>query len=377
VSVTAWLLGLVITAGSIHAAFEAARFKYRYGENVYLNVILTHLTNVAGVPVFASVFLSRRYRFLGAVFAVGMAALLFFASQGGRTASISLLGTLLVGYMLRYRWVPRRMALAAIGGIALIMMSIGLYEVRKVMSSSAPGEVLRRLTAAETYQGALTRDPLNYHQFLVAACEHFPADHPYLNGSTYIRLLVFYLPRQYFEWLKPPDTHNTFAKAVLGLASTDITIPPTMIGDGYINFWGPPGALSIMLLNGVAFGFVTRRMREHVLAFLVIGSGFVRYVLLALRGSPYEILTLVVSAITFIVLLGWLTGLGYGTMSRRVTFLNRQVLRKRAERVATRSGTWRSITGTGMGVRNRLLGQGGRWSYERRIACRGGGGGVR
>src|SRR5262249_39471796 len=158
------------------------------------------------------------------------------------------------------------------------------------------------------------RDPLNYHQFLVAACEDFPADHPYLNGATYIRLLVFYLPREYFEWLKPPDTHNTFAQTVLRLRDTDVTIPPTMIGDGYINFWGPPGALMIMLLNGMAFAFASRHMREQVLGFLIVGSGFMRYAMLALRGSPYEILTLVLSAVAFIMLIGWLTGLRYGEM---------------------------------------------------------------
>jgi len=166
------------------------------------------------------------------------------------------------------------------------------------------------LVSPETYQGALTRDPLYYHQFLVAAVMHFPDLHPYLNGAAYQRILFFYLPHRYFPELKPPDTHNTFARVITG-SSTRTTIPPTMIGDGYINFWGLPGVIGIMLFHGMLFGWAERKIRERLLVFLAIGASFANCALLAVRGSPYEVLTLCLSASGILWVLGSACGLRF------------------------------------------------------------------
>jgi hypothetical protein len=167
------------------------------------------------------------------------------------------------------------------------------------------------IVSPSTYQGALMRDPLDYHEFLVAAVEYFPDRHPFLVGATYRRMLVFYLPRRYFEAIKPEDPNMIFASIVEPESARELTtIPPTMMGDGYINFWGWPGIL-IMFVNGVVFGMVHWKMRTSVLWFVAVAPLFVRLGVMGIRGQPYEILLLGVWALTFVWLLGRMLGFSY------------------------------------------------------------------
>src|SRR5262249_26045415 len=93
----------------------------------------------------------------------------------------------------------------------------------------------------------------------------------------------------------------------------------------------------------------SRHMREHVVGFLIVGSGFMRYAVLALRGSPYEILTLVLSAVTFIILIGWMMGVGYWQVRQRIALLNQRALRARKEGGGARvSRAWLGGERTGM-----------------------------
>ena len=193
----------------------------------------------------------------------------------------------------------------------LLLLSVSLYDVRKTMARQTLPAMLQTVLSPATYQGALLRDPLNYHEFLVAAVEYFPERHPFLNGATYRRMLVFFLPRRYFEALKPEDSNMIFAAIVLpGSASTLTSIPPTMMGDGYINFWGWPG-IGIMLLNGLVFGFVNWKMRTSMLWFVTVGALYVRLASVAIRGQPYEVLLLGTWGVIAVWGLGRLCGFSF------------------------------------------------------------------
>jgi hypothetical protein len=111
---------------------------------------------------------------------------------------------------------------------------------------------------------------------------------------------LFYLPQRYFPSLKPADTNRVFADVYTGRYG-ESTIFPTMMGDGYINFWGWPG-IAIMLANGIGFGYVTYKVRSSMLWFVAIGAPYVRLALLSIRGQPYENITIMVSSL----LLTWL-----------------------------------------------------------------------
>jgi len=223
-----------------------------------------------------------------------MALLLFLASRGTRANPIGLLGCLFMGYTLRHRVQPRRVVVMGGTGLVLLLLSVSLYDVRKTMMRQTLPEMLQTVLSPKTYQGALLRDPLNYHEFLVAAVEYFPERHPFLNGATYRRMLVFFLPRRYFEALKPEDPNMIFAAVVEPRSASTLTsIPPTMMGDGYINFWGWPG-IGIMFFNGIVFGFVNRKMRTSFLWFVAVGALYVRLASVAIRGQPYEVLLLAI-----------------------------------------------------------------------------------
>jgi hypothetical protein len=326
VGVGAWLAHMVVVAGSVEAAFEAGRFEHRAGPYMYFNAVMTHIIHLMVIPGFLGFFLPRRYRLIGIVFTLMMAAAILIQSKGSRGFPMGMMGALVLAYALRHRLTPHRFGLLAAGAAAVFMLAIGMYEVRKVMARATLGEMADMVLSAETYQGALTRDPLSYHQMLVAAVEHFPRDHGFLNGATYGRLLVFYLPRKHFAWLKPPDTHNTFASVILHDQATLTTIMPTIMGDGYINFWGLPGVVIIMVLNGMLFAFAVRKMRENVLWFLVVGPAFAWFALMAVRGSPYEILTVGMSRIAFVWLLLKVCMFAYRPANQWVRQFNRIVV---------------------------------------------------
>lgn len=314
--VLAWLGSMITTAGSISAAWNAGRFEYRGSGNVTLAVLLSHgQMSLTLLPGFLCFFLSRRYRVFGTVFTLTMAILLYVGTQGARGTSIGLVVGLGIGYALTHRVGKVQIAVALLGGTVLMLLASGLYEARKVMSDVSVAELVRILTTSSTYEGMLTRDPLNYHDVLVAAVYHFPSHHEFLDGATYRRLLVFFVPRSYAPWLKPPDTNLIFASVVTGL-DEGVTIPPTIMGDGYINFWGWPGVILTGVLNGWLFSMVTHRMRGNILWFLGIGGTFGRVSVMSIRGQPYEIVTGLVSAILLTGVLGYLVGLPIRTLIR-------------------------------------------------------------
>ena len=322
IGTTGWVLGLIFRAGSIQGAFAAGRLQLRGSGNLYLGTIVLHLQAVLLVPGFLGFFLPRRHRLIGIAFALTMAVLWFFGQQGTRAIPLGLIGAVLMGYVLWHKITIHRFLIATAAGIALVMLAIATFQIRHVMAQREISALGEMIISRETYRDALLQDPLSYHQFLVAAVEHFPRDHPYLHGATYLRLLVFYLPRQYFSWIKPPDPNNVFARAITGSPSTEVTIPPTMMGDGYINFWGFPGVIVVMFFNGLLFGYAARKMREHPLWLLVIGPAFVKFSLMAIRGQPYVLGTTALSAFLFVWLLGRLCGLSFRRTRLWVTQFN-------------------------------------------------------
>ena len=306
-----WAVSVMATGLSLKDAFQLGRFAEGRSEEFYFAAIARYFIVLSLLPGFLGFFLPRHYRLAGIAYALGMALFLFFASQGSRANPMGLLGALVLGFAMRHRIAWGRAILVGCCGGMILLLSVSLYDVRKSMSRTTLGEMAAMIVSPSTYQGALMRDPLDYHEFLVAAVEYFPDRHPFLNGATYRRMLVFYLPRRYFEALKPEDPNMIFASIVEPESARELTtIPPTMMGDGYINFWGWPGIL-IMFVNGIVFGMVHWKMRTSVLWFVAIAPLFVRLGVMGIRGQPYEILLLGVWSLTFVWFLGRAFGFSY------------------------------------------------------------------
>lgn len=296
VALVALLARLGATAGSLDAAVEARRFEYRNQGDVYFTVFMTHIVGISVVPGFIGFFLPNRYRIAGLAYSLAVGTLIFIVSHGARGPTLAIIGSVALGYALQARMRPARLLALAGVAVGVLALSVSLYSVRKVMSRATVEDVVVMTTSRSVYEDALTRDPLNYHQCFVAAVEYFPGTHPYLDGATYRRIAFFFLPRAWIPGLKPPDTHETFATVVMGENPNGTTIPPSMLGDAYINFWGAPGVAILMVINGWLFGWTSRQLRGSLLGLLVFGPGFARIALLGIRGSPYEISTTVLSS---------------------------------------------------------------------------------
>ncbi len=310
-SISAWLGGVVATGGQISEVFEGGRFEGRLTGNYYVSAIFNHLTTLIFVPGFLCFFLPRHYRIWGISFALTMAVVMFLATKGARSTSMGLVGCVVTGYAIRNRMSARQIGMLVASGTVLVLLGTGLYKVRKVMVRKSLGEMAQMLVQAETYEGAITSDPLCYHQFLVAAVHTFPARHPFVHAATYRRMCVFFVPRAYFPQLKPEDVNMIFAAAINpASAKAATTIPPTMMGDGYINFWGWPG-VAIMLVNGWFCGFLTGRLRADMLWFLLIGSQIARFSMMSIRGQPYELMTVMLTAFLLVWVCGRLLGYSY------------------------------------------------------------------
>ncbi len=326
--IAGWITSVLASGTALNEVFHMARFRNRGLQISYLEAIAEYFTVLSMVPGFVCFFLPGRYRPIGIAYSVGMALFLFVASQGTRANAVGLLGCLLMGYVLANRFLIRRVVVLSGMGLLILVLSVSLYDVRKTMMRQTIPEMLQTVLSPATYRGALLQDPLNYHQFLVAAVEYFPERHPYLHGATYRRLLVFYLPRQYFESIKPEDPNMIFASVVdPGSARSLTTIPPTMMGDGYINFWGWPG-IGIMFINGLVLGFVNWKMRTNVLWLVAVGAFFVRLAAGIIRGQPYEVLLMGLWGIVAVWILGRLCGFSF----RRPTAVTRSFVRGTALR---------------------------------------------
>jgi len=286
---------LIAMAGSLKAALLAGRFEYRGEGNLLLRVLFVHVvTNFAQLPGFLGFFLPRRYRIAGVLFSVVFAAFLFWASKGGRGPALGLVVSVALGFVLSRRLSRMQTIFLGASLLCLVLVAAGLYKVRKSMARESALRSVRLLAEGQTYIDILERDPLNYHSVLVSAVAVFPRRHAYLNGATYVRILFAPVPRALSGGLKPRDTHLVFAEAI-GVRKRGVTVPPTLMGDGYINFRGWPGVIVVLMGHGFLYAFLTHRMRQSLLLFLVVAATFGHVAVMTVRGQPYEIVAGLVS----------------------------------------------------------------------------------
>jgi hypothetical protein len=281
-----------ITVGDLLAG---GRFEYRFNDRGFGSVLAVHLTSFAYVPAFVGVFLNRRYRLLTYLYVLIASGVFYFIfSKGTRSIPLSLAMTLLVAFSIRYRFTARHVLYAGAAAVAFLALAIGLSETRQHLNSMSWFDGLKLLLSAETYQQMWDRDPLNYGTNLVGAIAVFPQDYPYLCGATYRRMPVFFLRESQFPDLKPPDTNVLFGLIVHNRPQElEVTAPPSILGDVYINFWGWWG-LPFLCLHGILYGWLLRIMRTHLFGFLWVGPLSGRFLTLIHRGEPYEMFVLFV-----------------------------------------------------------------------------------
>jgi len=298
-----WLGDLLMRGVPLSEIFTAARFTGR-GYLEYRLTPIQYFRKLLMVPGLVGFFINRKYRIAGVIFAITMAVLFFATSVGTRGLTLGVLGGSMMGYLVFRGLSARRVLIIGSVSVALAVLTIGSYKLRHGMRRMTAGEMVSYLLSSEPYRDALQHDALAYHEMLVAAVHLFPDHHPYLNGATYRRMLFFYVPHKYYPRLKPLDTDMVFgAMIVPRLAHAAVTVPPTMMGDLYINFWGWPGIIG-MFLWGLLLGYIDCKYRTNVFWHIAMGSAFLYLWLFVVRGAPYNALFSGVFIFAFLWLFG-------------------------------------------------------------------------
>jgi oligosaccharide repeat unit polymerase len=298
----AFLLQVHFHGWSISDSLNADRFALRGSGNVTLAALANHGVGLVILPGFLGFFVDRRAKIFGIFFALTLAVAIFVLTKGERATSLGILGSLVSGYVMSRQITAGRLLVVVVGLSILLAASISLYRLRHVMSNASLAESLCLLVSWEIYEEAVTQDPLNYHEMFVQAVDNFPRRHDFLGGASYRRLLFFFLPSSKFPGIKPADTNALFADVVRPEHNLQqLTVPPTIPGDMYINF-GPLG-IGLLFFTGLLLAWVSRQILTREIWFLALGPNLVRLTIVGLRGQPYEVTLTAIGLLVFVACL--------------------------------------------------------------------------
>ena len=200
-------------------------------------------------------------------------------------------------------------------GVLFVLGVIGILHVFRYRVRRDFQTVVNVVAAPQSYEFMLyePQSDLNNRVALYNAVDLFPRQHDWLYGNTYKTILLFWLPASMSGGLKE-DTMYIFAYAVSRDPATlreGGSAHPTLPGDLYINFgyffW--IGAF----LWGCLFGWIHKLISRHKndVAHNLIGSAWVYFLLLSVRGSIYQSFMaflycgLYLAAITWFVKVMW------------------------------------------------------------------------
>jgi oligosaccharide repeat unit polymerase len=301
---SAFLVQIHFSGGTLLDSMTTDRFAFRGSGQVTLAAMANHAVGLAVLPGFLGFFLDRWSKIFGIAFGLSLMVMLFVFTQGERAIPLGVFGGMVAGYLLSNRLSPRRFLIVCLALIVLLAGAISLYRLRHIMSQATFSESVDVLVSWHTYEEAITEDPLNYHEMFVLAVDNFPNRHEFLWGATYRRILFFLLPSSQFPHLKPHDTNVLFANVIRPEhVLHQLTVPPTIPGDAYINF-GPLGVL-VLFPTGMLLAWGSRQLMTKEIWFLALAPSLVRLMMVGLRGQPYEV------CVTIIGLLGCLSILHY------------------------------------------------------------------
>ncbi|MCU0873038.1 MAG: hypothetical protein MUE50_11925 [Pirellulaceae bacterium] len=286
----AWLLSILALGASVQEFAESGRFDFRLSGNAFLGWLFTGLMQFGIIPGFLGFFISSRHRLLGILYAVTYAALFLLITKGTRSYALGLLGSVLSGYLLyRKQSIPRLVTTGGIG-LGIVLLAVAMLPLRWRMSELTLPEILAFLASTEWCEGAIEQDPLNYHENLVGVMQVFPDRHDFLHAAAYRRIPFFFLPHSKFPTLKPEDPNRIVAQFLSPEVdpSLDPMYPPSFFGDIYINFYGWCG-VGFALVQGLVLAWLARIANRHTIGFLILAPNMIQFVLVGLRGQPYEI----------------------------------------------------------------------------------------
>lgn len=290
------VLGLLGTIGSVYFSgmsiqhlLVSSRFDYWQTKSTYLFLISTYLQSLLVISTFLFFFIKKKY--IKAITVIGFVAI-FFVNMvvfGSRSIFIAICVAFLFGKIAQMKSKNKKIKYGKfiVLGIILLHLIVVWQYVRYNKSSFQTLEnwVSAVFNIREAYSISLLNGDLNY--FFGSALASFnsvPSIHGFLYGSTYIRVLLFFLPSSLAHF-KPEETQRIFAKIINPQAySIGATFPPSFIGDSYINF----GFFGIFI--GLCLGLLLKTWQNTLNGSLsinkiAIGSSGFLFLFLFIRGT--------------------------------------------------------------------------------------------
>lgn len=293
------VLIVIVTGMGINVFLDAKSVRVGYGEHTRYYGIATYSFML--VPLVVFLIGLKRYS-LQLPYLIPVACLLIvqFMIFRNRTPPVAALIAYIVarvasGYLVTVGARPLRGRLSAtaritfIVGVPLIAMAGVSIKYLRASYAQQRYEVTQK-RVERLLEHTFAGGDFGFSIFLRKAMTYFPDSHPYLRGQSYYRLLFVPIPRAIWPG-KPENTNRIFARVVdPDLGRRNVTIPPGIVGDLYINF-GPLGVVGMMVFGGLFGREPYRRFRD-----LVFLAGMGNWVFHLTRGAlTNPIVTLVMT----------------------------------------------------------------------------------
>ncbi|WP_433625226.1 O-antigen polymerase [Halomicrococcus sp. NG-SE-24] len=267
---------------------EASRLSSISGQDYYIHFVMVPLPFLATVAWLKARLSDNRLHLAGAAVVLGITAVAM-ALTGFR----ALVGHLLILLLFTDQFLTRRVNFRAIGGAAVLFLSLFLAVtvVRYQSVDGTPVAIAVKYIRHRIF--LVNNENLNF------ILGYFPAEHGYLLGRGYLMDLESMLPgadKAFSGWITTKK---------LPWLDKPVGITPTLVGESYANF-GYAGVLVVPFLVGAAVrttfvGLVRSRKRVGTVAFVAMVALFLAKA--ALRGiGPTLFVKILPLALIYVVL---------------------------------------------------------------------------
>lgn len=274
---------------SIHQLMDSSRFDYWQTKSTAPYLISNYLQALLAISAFLFPYIKKRY--IKVVTIISLIALFVVDMMifGSRSTFLAIGAAYLFGKISSKKSKIKKLKIGRymILGLPLLHIAIIWQYVRYISRSlhTAGDWIKTVLNFKEAYTISLSNGDLNYFFGAGLASLHYvPSIHDFLYGSTYIRVLLFFLPSSLVPF-KPEETQRIFAGIINPQAyNIGATFPPSFIGDSYINF----GFFGIVV--GLFLGLLLKTWQNTLngplsINKITIGSTGFLFLFLFIRGT--------------------------------------------------------------------------------------------
>ncbi|MGV3485679.1 MAG: oligosaccharide repeat unit polymerase [Planctomycetaceae bacterium] len=285
VGLLAFCIAIYSTRGGLQLGAERLAGR---DQSSFLSAILV---NIGFLVLVAPWHFARRRQFaIAGGFVVTLLVFFTLAFPGTRLFIVYVVGSVVSGYILQETSWKRATVVLLGAGMMIAFVAILTYQARRFASYGLIDSLQSGYSFIEFDD---VPEPFNYHRQTILAVESLPDANDWFWGDSYTRILFAVVPEKYSFGLKPRDTNLRFAEACdFRLGGNGVTIPPSVPGEGYVNFglWGS-------LLSGIIYAFVFRtavRVWQSASRLsYVVSAALFGVAVMAVRGQLYDLLLLV------------------------------------------------------------------------------------